>query len=102
MQVNASKEVELLENSQVKLTIHVPTADVKQEYDSIVKEYCEKAQLKGFRKGKVPAEVIIRKLGPSLVDQTRAEVLEKSLSEVCLLRLDLRGRVRDRLVVHAL
>jgi len=82
MQVNASKEVELLENSQVKLTIHVPTADVKQEYDSIVKEYCEKAHLKGFRRGKVPADVIIRKLGPSLIDQTRSEVLEKSLSEV--------------------
>jgi trigger factor len=80
--VNASKEVELLENSQVKLKVHVPTADVKQEYDTIVKEYCEKAQLKGFRRGKVPAEVIIRKLGPSLIDQTRAEVLEKSLSEV--------------------
>ncbi len=47
-----------------------------------MKEYCEKAHLKGFRKGKVPADVIIRKLGPSLIDQTRAEVLEKSLSEV--------------------
>jgi trigger factor len=82
MQVNATKEVELLENSQVKLTIHVPTADVKQEYDSIVKEYCENAHLKGFRKGKVPADVIIRKLGPSLMEQTRAEVLEKSLAEI--------------------
>jgi trigger factor len=38
--------------------------------------------MKGFRKGKVPAEVIIRKLGPSLIEQTRAEVLEKSLAEV--------------------
>jgi len=55
---------------------------VKQEYDTIVKEYCENAHLKGFRKGRVPAEVIIRKLGPSLIDQTRAEVLEKSLAEV--------------------
>ena len=82
MQVNATKEVELLENSQVKLTVHIPTADVKQEYDSIVKEYCQNAHLKGFRKGKVPAEVIIRKLGPSLIDQTRSEVLEKSLAEV--------------------
>jgi trigger factor len=80
--VNASREVELLENSQVKLKVHVANADVKQEYDSIVREYCEKAHMKGFRKGKVPAEVIIRKLGPSLIDQTRAEVLEKSLSEV--------------------
>lgn len=82
MQVNATNEVELLENSQVKLTVHIPTADVKQEYDSIVKEYCQNAHLKGFRKGKVPAEVIIRKLGPSLIDQTRSEVLEKSLAEV--------------------
>ena len=80
--MNATKEVELLENSQVKLKVHVPTADVKQEYDSIVKEYCQNAHLKGFRKGKVPADVIIRKLGSSLIDQTRAEVLEKTLSEI--------------------
>jgi trigger factor len=80
--VNATKDVELLENSQVKLTIHVPPEDVKNEYDSIVKEYCDKAQLKGFRRGKVPADVIIRKLGSSLMDQTRADLLEKVLAEV--------------------
>jgi trigger factor len=80
--VNATKEVELLENSQVKLKIRIPNEDVKKQYDEIVKEYCEKAHLKGFRKGKVPADVIIRKLGPSLIDQTRADVLEKSLSEI--------------------
>jgi trigger factor len=82
IEVNATKEVELLENSQVKLKIHVPSADVKKEYEGIVQEYCEKAHLKGFRRGKVPAEVIIRKLGPSLMDQTRTDVLEKSLSEI--------------------
>ena len=80
--MNATKEVELLENSQVKLTVRIPPADVEQEYDSIVKEYCEKANLKGFRRGKVPRDVIIRKLGPSLIEQTRAEVLEKGLSAV--------------------
>jgi trigger factor len=81
-QVNATKEVELLENSRVKLKISIPLEDVKTEYESIVKEYCETAHLKGFRKGKVPAEVLIRKLGPSLIDQTRTELMEKSLSEV--------------------
>jgi trigger factor len=80
--VNATKEVELLENSQVKLRIHIPAEDVQKEYDSIVKEYCEKAHLDGFRRGKVPREIVIRKLGPALVDQTRGEVLDKSLSEV--------------------
>lgn len=80
--MNATKEVELLENSQVKLRIHIPAEDVQKEYDSIVKEYCEKAHLDGFRRGKVPREIVIRKLGPALVDQTRGEVLDKSLSEV--------------------
>jgi trigger factor len=81
-QVNATKEVELLEHSQVKLRVRIPAEDVRKEYDGIVREYCEKAHLKGFRKGKVPADVIVRKLGPSLFDQTRAEVLEKSLGEI--------------------
>jgi len=79
--VNATKEVQLLENSQVKLTIRVPTEDVRKQYDDILKEYTEKAHLKGFRPGKVPADIIVRKLGPALIDQTKSEVLEKSLSE---------------------
>ena len=79
--MNATKEVQLLEDSKVKLTIHVPTEDVRKQYDDILKEYTEKAHLKGFRPGKVPADIIIRKLGPALIDQTKSEVLEKSLSE---------------------
>ncbi len=80
--MNATKEVQLLENSKVKLTIRVPTEDVRKQYDDIVKEYTQKAHLKGFRPGKVPVDIIVRKLGPALIDQTRSEVLEKSLSEV--------------------
>ncbi len=80
--MNATSDIELLDNAQVKLRIRIPPEDVKREYDDIVKEYCEKAHLKGFRRGKVPADVIIRKLGSSLIDQTRAEVLEKSLAQV--------------------
>ncbi len=79
--MNATKEVQLLENSKVKLTIRVPTEDVRKQYDDILKEYTRKAQLKGFRPGKVPADILVRKLGPALIDQTKSEVLEKSLSE---------------------
>jgi len=79
--VNATKEVQLLEDSKVKLTIRVPTDDVRKQYDDILKEYTQKAHLKGFRPGKVPADIIVRKLGPALIDQTKSEVLEKSLSE---------------------
>jgi trigger factor len=80
--VNATKEVELLENSQVRLKITIPGDDVKKEYDDIVKDYCGKAHLPGFRRGKVPPEVLIRKLGPSLIDETRAHVMEHGIDEV--------------------
>jgi trigger factor len=80
--VNASKEVELLENSQVKLKITIPGDDVRKEYDELVKEYCQKAHLPGFRRGKVPPEVLIRKLGASLLDETRVHVLEHGIDEV--------------------
>jgi trigger factor len=79
--VNTTREVSQLDNAQVKMRITVPGEDVRQEYDAIVREYCEHAHLKGFRKGKVPADVMIRKLGPSLADQTRAQVLEKAVQE---------------------
>ncbi len=80
--MNATKEVELLENSQVKVKINIPSADVKTEYDAIVKDYCLRARLPGFRKGKIPPEVLIRKLGPALIDETRAQVLEKCITEI--------------------
>jgi trigger factor len=73
--------VTLLDNAQVRMRITVPGDDVRREYDAIVREYCEHAHLKGFRKGKVPTDVMIRKLGPSLADQTRAQVLEKAVQE---------------------
>jgi trigger factor len=79
--VNTTREVTLLDNAQVKMRITVPGEDVRREHDAIVKDYCDHAHLKGFRKGKVPADVMIRKLGSSLADQTRAQVLEKAVEE---------------------
>lgn len=79
--MNTTRDVTLLDNAQVKVRITVPGDEVRREYDAIVKEYCEHAHLKGFRQGKVPADVMIRKLGPSLGDQTRAQVLEKAVQD---------------------
>ena len=79
--MKTTSEVTLLDNAQVRMRVTVPGEDVRGEYDAIVREYCEHARIPGFRKGKVPAEVMIRKLGSSLTDQTRAQVLEKAVQE---------------------
>lgn len=79
--MNTTRETTLLDNAQVRMRITVPGDEVRREYDAIVREYCEHARIPGFRKGKVPADVMIRKLGSSLVDQTRAQVLEKAVQD---------------------
>jgi trigger factor len=79
--VNTTTEVTLLDNAQVRMRITVPGDEVRREYDAIVKEYCAHARIPGFRKGKVPADVMVRKLGSSLTDETRAQVIEKAVKD---------------------
>jgi trigger factor len=79
--VTTTRDVTVLENAQVRVRITVPGDEVQKEYDSIVADYCSHARIPGFRKGKVPRDVLIRKLGHALFDQTRVEVLEKAVKE---------------------
>ncbi|MBN2736852.1 MAG: trigger factor [Spirochaetales bacterium] len=75
-------KLELKENSKVSLKITVPEAEVKKTYDDLINEYCKKVQVKGFRKGKVPASVLIRKFGDALKDEAAQKVIENNLEKV--------------------
>lgn len=77
----SDKSVERLDNSAVKLTVTVGQDDVRRQYDSIVEEYSRQAQIKGFRKGKVPRDVMERKFGDSLKAEAMQRVLEESLKQ---------------------
>lgn len=77
----SDKSIEHLDNSAVRLTVTVDKETVKKEYDDIVKEYAKQAQVKGFRKGKVPTSVMEMKFGDSLRAETTQRLLENSLRE---------------------
>jgi trigger factor len=79
--VISQKEVNVKENAKVFLKITVPDNEVRREYDGLVKEYCDKAVIKGFRKGKVPADVLLRKFGAEIKDETAFNIIKKSLEE---------------------
>ena len=76
------KNVEKLDNSAVKLTITVAQDSLRNEYDSLLKEYAKSAQIKGFRKGHVPPNVLERKFGESIKFEASQKVLEESLKSV--------------------
>jgi trigger factor len=78
----AEKQIKELEKSAVELTVSVPQNTVADEYDKTVKKYCKTVQIKGFRKGKVPASVLESKYGEALKEETMYSIIEASVEEV--------------------
>ena len=77
----ASKNIEHLEHSSVKLTVSVAAADCRKEYDGLLAEYSKSVAIPGFRKGHVPSSVLERKFGDGLRLDAMGRVLEKAVEE---------------------
>jgi len=80
--VNLTKDIQRLEKSSVKLTITVGKDDVRSEYDELLSSYTKTIQIPGFRRGKVPRDVLVRKFGDALKGETVGKLIEKALVEV--------------------
>jgi trigger factor len=76
-----SKKLEMLENSSVRLSVTVDKEFIQQEYDGVIQEYSKNIRMDGFRRGKVPPAVLIRKFGDSLLAETTERVIRKTLDE---------------------
>ncbi|MBN1195848.1 MAG: trigger factor [Candidatus Aminicenantes bacterium] len=65
----------------VELDIHAPSDEVTRRIDAHAERYAAKAAIPGFRKGKVPAEVIRRRYRQLLIDEALNDVIESFVSE---------------------
>jgi len=54
--------VELAEN-RVRLTVEVPSVDIKHAVEHAGTELAERTKVPGFRAGKVPLPVLVRRIG---------------------------------------
>lgn len=59
--------------SQLALNIEIPADVSKKAYEKVVRDLSKTLRIPGFRKGKVPRQVLLQRLGPGRV---RAEALE--------------------------
>jgi trigger factor len=80
--VTVSKEITRLEHSSVKLSLTVDKDDVRSQYDELLSDYSKSIQLPGFRKGKAPRDVLVRKFGESLKGEALGHLIEKSITQV--------------------
>src|SRR5919201_5635618 len=56
-------QVEELADNRVRLTVEVPRADVKHAVEHATSDLAGSVKVPGFRKGKVPQEVLLARLG---------------------------------------
>jgi len=80
--VAITKEIKRLEKSNVILSVTVPKDNVQEQYRDMMREYTKSLQLPGFRKGKVPQEVLERKFGEALMGDALGRVIEASMKEI--------------------
>jgi trigger factor len=80
--VAVSKEITRLEHSSVKLTVTVSQDAVRSQYDTILSGHTRNLQIPGFRKGKVPREILERKFSGALKEETLGQLIEKTIAEI--------------------
>lgn len=81
-----SVQIEKLENSMAKLTIEASVEELEKALESAFQKNKNKISIPGFRKGKVPRQMIEKMYGPSIFYEDAANALipqayEKALDE---------------------
>ena len=69
---------EKLPASQLGLEIEIESDVSKKAYEKTLREYTQKANIPGFRKGKVPRQVLIQRFGS---ERIKATVLEQLIND---------------------
>lgn len=73
--------LEKLEGLACRLKISVPKEEVEQSYDHHLTEAAKTANIKGFRPGKVPINIIKSRLGPQIQQDVFGEIMQTSLQK---------------------
>lgn len=77
-----SLQVEKLEKNMAKLTIEVPAEDLEKAIQNAYKKQKNKISLPGFRKGKVPRQMIEKMYGPEIFyDDAANELIPKAYAK---------------------
>jgi len=75
------KNIEKLENSAVRMTVTVSAEGAEKAYNDLLGKYGTQVQIPGFRKGKVPREVLVRKFGEGIKQEAAADLIDAAMKE---------------------
>ena len=77
-----SKNFEKQDNSQAHLTLTIAGDYTQKSYTELVNNYSKTLNIKGFRKGKIPTNILEQKFGDALKQEAMDNIAKEALDEV--------------------
>lgn len=78
-------EIQKLEKSEVKITIELGEDELKKYEEEAIKELSKKVEVKGFRKGHIPEEVLKQKLGETHIkEEAKEKAIQRNYIDVIM------------------
>jgi trigger factor len=82
---------EKLPSSQIGLEIEIAPEKTKQTYEQVIKNFASNANIPGFRKGKVPRQILVQRLGASRIKAAALEEIIKDSIEQAVKEQDIQA-----------
>ncbi|MEK7652546.1 MAG: trigger factor family protein [Patescibacteria group bacterium] len=74
-----------LEKSQIEIDVEIPWKEVGEHRKSVISEFSEKITVPGFRKGRVPEDILVKKIGQvELLNEMIERAIQKIYPEIIL------------------
>ena len=73
--------VETLKGLERKVTVSVPTEKIEEEVSQRLKNLARKAKVDGFRPGKVPMNVVVKRFSDSIRQEVARDMVQSTLYE---------------------
>ena len=74
-------ETNQIDELNAQLTLVIEKDDYLKDFNDKLKSYKDRAQLKGFRKGKTPISVIKKMYGSSVLQESVSKILSDKINE---------------------
>jgi trigger factor len=66
---------------RVKLTVELPVERVEKVYNASLQTFNRQAPVKGFRPGKIPRKLLLRRFGEDIANHAKGELLQAGVQE---------------------
>jgi trigger factor len=80
--MHLQKEVKKEKNAKISIQVTVDKKTVGEAQESVIRDFEQNAKLPGFRKGKIPRNIIISHFRDNIKNETISTVLSDSLSQI--------------------